>query len=70
MKREEAQARVEKLGGIAASGVSKTLDILVSTTTTTSKWKKAETLNAQGAQIELWDEETFVQKLTAAESAQ
>lgn len=70
MKREEAQTRVEALGGIAASGVSKTLDILVSTTTTTSKWKKAEALNAQGAHIELWDEETFVQKLTDAESAQ
>lgn len=70
MKREEAQMRVEKLGGIAASGVSKTLNILVSTTSTTSKWKKAEALNAQGAQIELWDEETFVQKLNDAESAQ
>ena len=69
MKREEAQARIEALGGKAAAGVSKTLSVLVSTTTQTTKWAKAEELNAHGAHIALWDEATFLQNLQQAEHA-
>lgn len=67
MKRDEAQKRVEALGAKAASGVSKTLSVLVSTTEKTSKWAKAEALNASGAHIQLWTEEEFLQRLTEAE---
>lgn len=65
MKRDEAQKRVEKLGATIASSVSKNLSVLVSTTNKTSKWTKAEKLNAQGAQIALWTEEEFMEKLNA-----
>ena len=54
MKREEAQARVEALGGKSASSVTKTLSVLVATNNTSTKWKKAEDLNQKGtASIEL-----------------
>ena len=65
MKREEAQARVEALGGKAASGVSKNLSVLVATSNTSTKWKKAEELNAKGANIQLWTEEKFIEMLNA-----
>ena len=69
MKREEAQARVEALGGKSASSVTKTLSVLVATNNTSTKWKKAEDLNQKGtASIELWTEETFLEKLREAES--
>ena len=67
MKREDAQARVEALGGKAASGVSKNLSVLVATSNTSSKWKKAEELNAKGANIQLWTEEMFLKALEEAE---
>lgn len=67
MKREEAQKRAEALGASIASGVSKKLSVLVSTTDKTSKWTKAEALNAQGAQIALWTEEEFLRRLDEAE---
>ncbi|MBQ1924545.1 MAG: BRCT domain-containing protein [Proteobacteria bacterium] len=63
MKREEAQARVEALGGKAASGVSKTLSVLVATSSTSSKWRKAQELNAKGATIKLWTEADFLKAL-------
>ena len=67
MKREEAQARVEALGGNAASGVSKNLSVLVATSTSSSKWKKAQDLNAKGANIQLWTEDEFIEALNRAE---
>lgn len=63
MKREEAQARVEALGGKAASGVSKTLSVLVATSSTSSKWRKAQELNEKGAEIKLWTEADFLKAL-------
>lgn len=68
MKREEAQARVEALGGKIASGVSKTLSVLVAATTAGSKWKKAQDLKSKGAAIEIWSEDEFIQALTKSES--
>ena len=67
MKREEAQKRVEALGGKAASGVTKTLSVLVATSQTSTKWKKAQELNEKGASIELWTEEQFLVALKNAE---
>ena len=69
MKREEAQARVEALGGKAASGVSKNLSVLVATSNTSSKWKKAQELNDKGASIQLWTESDFLAALDKAEHA-
>ena len=66
MKREEAQARVEALGGKAATGVSKNLSVLVATSNTSTKWKKAEELNAKGASIQLWTEKMFIEMLNKA----
>ena len=66
MKREEAQARVEALGGKAATGVSKTLSVLVATSSTSTKWRKAQELNAKGANIKLWTEADFLKALENA----
>ncbi len=69
MKRADAEARVTSLGGTIAKSVTKTLSVLVATSNTSSKWKKAEELNANGsAKIELWTEETFMQKLAGCGS--
>ena len=68
MKREEAQARIEALGGKAATGVSKNLSVLVATSNTSTKWKKAEELNAKGANIQLWTEEKFLEMLNKAKT--
>ncbi len=67
MKREEAQARVEALGGKTATGVSKTLSVLVATSQTSTKWRKAQELNEKGANIALWNEEKFLAELEKAE---
>ena len=67
MKREEAQSRVEALGGKAATGVSKNLSVLVATSNTSSKWKKAQELNDKGANIQLWTEQVFLEALEKAE---
>ena len=67
MKREEAQSRVEALGGKAATGVSKNLSVLVATSNTSSKWKKAQELNEKGANIQLWTEQVFLEALEKAE---
>ncbi len=69
MKREEAQKKVEALGGSSANSVTKTLSVLVATNNTSSKWKKAEELNAKGtANIELWTEALFLERLKEAET--
>ena len=68
MKLEEAQARVEALGGKAATGVSKNLSVLVATSNTSTKWKKAEDLNSKGANIQLWTEAEFLKALAEAEN--
>ena len=69
MKREEAQSRVEALGGKAATGVSKNLSVLVATSNTSSKWKKAQELNEKGANIQLWTEQDFLEQLEKAEKS-
>jgi NAD-dependent DNA ligase len=66
--KEEAQARIEALGGKAATGVSKNLSVLVATSNTSTKWKKAEELNAKGANIQLWTEEMFLEMLNKAKT--
>ncbi|MCL2325735.1 MAG: NAD-dependent DNA ligase LigA [Proteobacteria bacterium] len=63
MKRKEAQQLVESMGGKIASGVSANLDVLVSTSTTSTKWKMAEALNASEARIALWTEEDFLKAI-------
>lgn len=63
MKREEAENRVKALGADIAGSVTRNLSVLVSTTNATSKWKKAETLNAKGAGIRLWSEDEFLRAL-------
>lgn len=68
MKREDAQKRVEALGGVAASGVSKNLSVLVATSNSSTKWKKAEELNQKGATIQLWTEDEFLAQLAQAEN--
>ena len=69
MKREEAVAKVEALGGKAVSGVSKTLSVLVATSDTSAKWTKAQELNSKGANIQLWTEEQFMAELEKAEAS-
>ena len=66
MKREEAQARAEALGAKAVSGISKNLSILVATSSTSSKWTKAQEFNAKGANILIWTEEEFLEALEKA----
>ena len=66
MKREDAEVKVEALGGKAASSVTKTLSVLVSTSETSAKWTKAQELNSKGANIQLWTEEQFLAELEKA----
>ncbi len=63
MKREDAEAKVVALGGKVASRVTKSLSILVATSNTSAKWKKAEELNSKGTNIQLWTEEQFMAEL-------
>ncbi len=63
MKREDAEAKVVSLGGKVASSVTRNLSILVATSNTSAKWKKAEELNGNGANIQLWTEEQFMVEL-------
>ena len=67
MKREDAEAKVVSLGGKIASSVTKKLSILVATSNTSAKWKKAEELNGKGANIQLWTEEQFMAELDKVE---
>lgn len=68
MKREEAEKRVKALGGTIAGSVKKDLSFLVATSETTTKWKKAQTLNGNGSNIQLLKEEEFIQMLEEAEN--
>ena len=68
MKREEAVAKVEALGGKCVSGVSKSLSVLVATSETSAK-TKAQELNSKGANIQLWTEEQFMAELEKAEAS-
>ena len=65
MKREEAEAKVEALGGKCVSSVSKNLAVLVATSETSAK-TKAQELNSNGAKIQLWTEEQFLAELEKA----
>lgn len=69
MKREEAEARVKALGGTIAGSVKKDLSVLVATSQTTTKWKKAEDLNQKGSHIQLLTEDEFLKLLEEAESS-
>eukprot|EP00467_Chlorarachnion_reptans_P017367 CAMPEP_0114515746 /NCGR_PEP_ID=MMETSP0109-20121206/16923_1 /TAXON_ID=29199 /ORGANISM="Chlorarachnion reptans, Strain CCCM449" /LENGTH=199 /DNA_ID=CAMNT_0001696017 /DNA_START=36 /DNA_END=631 /DNA_ORIENTATION=+ len=62
MKRKEAQAAVINAGGIVRSGVSKTLEVLVTGANPGSKVALAE---AYG--VEIWDEDTFIEALAKEE---
>jgi DNA ligase (NAD+) len=61
--RRHAQARIEALGGVAASSVTRELDYLVvgaGRGPTSSKQRQAEKLIAQGAGLRLLDEQEFL----------
>ena len=68
MKREEAEAKVAALGGKVVSGVTKNLSVLVATSETSAKWAKAQELNSNGANIQLWTEEQFMAELEKADN--
>lgn len=68
--RKTAQGRVKALGGATPSGVSKTLTTLVvgaGKGAKSSKQKKAEKLNEDGATIEVLTEQEFVARIEAME---
>ncbi|MEM9452561.1 MAG: NAD-dependent DNA ligase LigA [Myxococcota bacterium] len=71
--RKSAQQRVQGLGGETPSGVSRGLSVLVvgagKTSSKSSKQKKAEKLNGEGATIEILSEQQFVAMMEAAEDA-
>jgi DNA ligase (NAD+) len=56
--RQEAQARIEELGGKVTGSVSKKTSVVVAGENAGSKLQKATELG-----IAVWDEETFVAKL-------
>ncbi len=71
--RKTAQKRVKALGGETPSGVSKGLTVLVvggGKGKKSSKQKKAESLNEDGASIEILGEQEFVAQMEQAEQAE
>jgi DNA ligase (NAD+) len=56
MSRDDAKERIEKLGGIVASSVSKNVSVVIVGAEAGSKLDKAKSLG-----IELWDEERFLE---------
>lgn len=58
MKRDEAKAIIERLGGNVASSVSKKTDVVIAGEDAGSKLIKAKELN-----ISIWNEETFKEKI-------
>ncbi|RME02055.1 MAG: NAD-dependent DNA ligase LigA, partial [Deltaproteobacteria bacterium] len=67
MERKEAQKLVTRLGGHCPSGVSRELDFLVVGEERggkkSTKHRKAETLNAQGAGIQILTEAEFLEMI-------
>ncbi|WP_059104489.1 NAD-dependent DNA ligase LigA [Shouchella shacheensis] len=61
LTRNEAQERIEALGGTVTGSVSKKTDLVVAGEDAGSKQKKAETLG-----IELWNEAKFIEELEKA----
>lgn len=57
--RDEAKEKIEELGGITTSSVSKKTDVVITGKEAGSKRKKAEDLG-----ITIWDEETFINYLS------
>ena len=57
--REEAKEKIELLGGITTSSVSKKTDVVIAGKEAGSKKKKAEDLG-----VTIWDEETFINTLS------
>ena len=60
MKRADAQSIINQLQGEAVSGVTKTTNVLVVGDKTDSKSKVAK---AQQNQIQIWDEDQFLEKV-------
>lgn len=57
--REEAKEKIEMLGGIVTTSVSKKTDVVIAGTEAGSKLKKAKELN-----ITVWEEEAFINTLS------
>ena len=57
--RDEAKEKIELLGGITTSSVSKKTDVVIAGKEAGSKRKKAGELG-----ITIWDEETFINNLS------
>ena len=57
--RDEAKEKIEALGGIVTSSVSKKTDVVIAGTLAGSKLKKAQDLG-----IQIWDEERFINTLS------
>ena len=57
--RDEAKEKIEALGGICSSSVSKKTNVVIAGNEAGSKLEKAKTLN-----ITIWDEEEFINNLS------
>lgn len=57
--RDEAKEKIEALGGICSSSVSKKTNVVIAGNEAGSKLEKAKNLN-----ITIWDEEEFINNLS------